>query len=437
MRKKLKEDLDYGDYPERMGRGAEASASDPEGLYANNPAMKRNQQDVEDLMVARFKKLTDHLRRVTNIQDLSSQQVQGMLMNEMMRNLVPRVIQIEDRFKEQLEQLAVEVSLDETEVPSDWFEIEAQLIRGPIDPSEFRMNPEEESDDDEEEDDDNEEPEIPSFDIEDLTQDEIFELEKHKRNIINALIQGAAKKGHHIYDKPEVKERLDQIDPNLHPLYKKIMAITDFFYFSLDDYIESMAETGSGVAGKVKITDNDDEGGEGEEGEEKPDTKIIAQGLMFPILCHEIVKGVKEASGRHGLPKDPIMAQKVMGQTDLLRNEPMQLRIGPEIHEKLRMLLPDAMFDESNKGLTPWFEMVLYQIDANDFLNNIIANVISTDPNKNNRVKNRFEEIMKEAIDLKAEYDDYKKDNNIPPDSDDGLDDFLSGLGISLPDNNE
>ena len=42
------------------------------------------------------------------------------------------------------------------------------------------------------------------------------------------------------------------------------MAITDFFYFSLDDYIESMAETGSGVAGKVKITDNDDEGGEGE-----------------------------------------------------------------------------------------------------------------------------------------------------------------------------
>ena len=267
-----------------------SSASDPEGIYAKNPAMKRNQQDVEDLMVARFKKLTDHLRRVTNIQDLSSQQVQGMLMNEMMRNLVPRVIQIEDRFKEQLEQLAVEVSLDETEVPSDWFEIEAQLIRGPIDPSEFRMNPEEESDD-EEDDDENEEPEIPSFDIEDLTQDEIFELEKHKRNIINALIQGAAKKGHHIYDKPEVKERLDQIDPNLHTLYKKIMAITDFFYFSLDDYIESMAETGSGVAGKVKITDNDDEGGEGEEGEEKPDTKIIAQGLMFPILCHEIVKG--------------------------------------------------------------------------------------------------------------------------------------------------
>lgn len=436
MRKKLREDIDYGDYPERMGRGAEASASDPEGLYAKNPAMKRNQQDVEDLMVARFKKLTDHLRRVTNINDLSSRQVQQMLFGEMMQSLVPRMIRIEDQHKEELEQLAVEASLDETEVPSDWFQIEASLIRGPLDSSDFRLEPEDENDQEDENDEESdEEPEIPSFDVEDLTQDEILELEKHKRNIINALIQGAAKKGHHIYDKPEVKQKLDQLDPNLHPLYKKVMAITDFLYFTLDDYIESMSETGSGIAGKVKLSDSDDDSGEEGGGEETPDTKIIAQGLFFPILCHEIVKGIKEASGRHGLPKDTELAQRVMGQTDVLRNEPMQLRIGPEIYEKLRMLLPDEMFHESNKGLAPWFEMVLYQIDANDFLKNIIGNVISTDPNKNNLVKSRFQEIMKEAIDMKSEYDDYKQDNNIPPDSDDGLDDFLSGLGINLPDN--
>ena len=76
------------------------------------------------------------------------------------------------------------------------------------------------------------------------------------------------------------------------------------------------------------ITDDEDGG---EEGEEKPDTKIMATGLIFPILCHEIIKGLEEAKGRHGLPSEPGMRQKVLGQTDILSNEPMQLRIGPEI----------------------------------------------------------------------------------------------------------
>jgi hypothetical protein len=40
---------------------------------------------------------------------------------------------------------------------------------------------------------------------------------------------------------------------------------------------------------------------------------------------------------------------------------------------------------------------------------------------------------MREAMNLKSEYDDYKEDNNIPPDSDDKLGDWLNSMGIDLP----
>ena len=183
-----------------------------------------------------------------------------------------------------------------------------------------------------------------------------MELEKHKRNIINAIIQGAAKKGHYLFQKPDVKARLDAIDPSLYQDYLGIMAINDFLYFSMEQMIEMMSQTGQGVAGKVEL----DGGGDDDEGgEDNPDTTIKAYGMIFPILCHEIIKGIKEVNARHGLPQDTEMAQKVMGQTDLLSNEPMQLRIGPGMQEKLRMAMPDAIFNPKNKGLINWFEIEL------------------------------------------------------------------------------
>jgi hypothetical protein len=134
------------------------------------------------------------------------------------------------------------------------------------------------------------------------------------------------------------------------------------------------------------------------------------------------------------------MRANVMGQTDTLANEPMQLRIGPEIYEKLRFTLPDEMFDEDNKGLINWFHIQLYQIPAQEFLQ-IMGDVISSDESKNRKATARFEEIMREAQELKSEYENWKEENgedqsdddNSNDDDDDNLDDFLSGLGISRP----
>ena len=428
MARKLKEQIDYGNTPERMDPNLERKLASPENLYGKNPAMKKGVQDVQRLVSKRFQKVADKLREVTGIQDLSSRQVQGMVYQEMMRKL-PNIMRIESENRDELIELAKEASLDEAEVPSDWYQIEATL--GMPETDNFRMAPED--DEEEEDEDEKEELEFPSFDIEDLTDEEILELEKHKRNIVNALIQGAAKKGHYLFQKPEIKSRLDAIDPSLYGDYLGIMAINDFMYFSMEQMIEMMSQTGQGIAGKVELGDADDEDG-GEEGEEKPDTKIMATGLIFPILCHEIIKGLEEAKGRHGLPSEPGMRQKVLGQTDTLSNEPMQLRIGPEIVEKIRFALPEDVFDPEYKGLINWFHILLYQIPAQEFLE-IIGNAISEDSSKLGKAKSRFEEIVKEAKKMKEEFENYKEEEEIDSEEDDedGLDDFLSGLGITRP----
>jgi hypothetical protein len=459
MAKKIKEQLDYGNRPERMDPNLERKLASPENLYAQNPAMRKGTEDVQRLISNRFQKDAEKLSEVTGIENLSSKQTQGIVYQEMMRKL-PSIMRIEAQHREELEQLAIQASLEETEVPADWFKIEALLNRQPINTGDFRMKPEK----DKEEEEEDESPEIPSFDVEDLTDEEILELEKHKRNIINAIVQGAAKRGHYVFQKPDIKARLDEINPSLYRDYLGIMAINDFLYFTMEQMIEMMSQTGQGVAGKVKLQDNDDDEEEGGEDEDKPDTKIVAEGMIFPILCHEIIKGIEEGKGRYGLPKDMELRKKVQGQVDILSNEPMQLRIGPEIVEKIRYALPDELVDDSNKGLIPWFHILLYQIPAEEFLK-IIGYAISEDESKIKMATSKFKEIIKEAKKMKSDFDNFREDgesddSNLNPsggfssyDDDDedvdyapeekdddkdyltDMDDYLDSLGINRPDN--
>ena len=433
MAKKVQEQIDYAGRPERMDPNLERKLNDPEGMYATNPAMKKGEKDVQRLVSSRFQKVAKKLRDVTGIQTLTGNQVQNLYMQMMSR--IPMIMQVEARNKKKLEDLAVKASLDETEVPEGWVEIDAQL-GSPIDVSNFRYEPDQEEEDEEEQE-EKQSLDIPSFDVEDLTDEEELELEKHKRNIINAIIQGAAKKGHYIFQKPSIKRELDKINPELFGLYLAIMAVNDYMYFTQEQMIEMMSQTGQGVAGKVELDpggDDDEEGEEGgDEGESEIDTVIKAQGMIFPILCHEIIKGIEESKARHGLPKEPGMRQKVQSQVDLLSNEPMQLRIGPEIVEKIRFALPDPMFEDENRGLINWFHILLYQIPAQEFLE-IIGNAISEDASKVKKATARFEEIMKEAQNMKDEFEDYKEEEGIDSeDEDDGLDDFFGSLGISRP----
>ena len=441
---KIKEQINYGGRRERMDPNLERKLKAGSDVYSSNPSMKKGAEDVQRLVSSRFNKVVDELKRITGISDLTSGNVKQMLMGEMM-SATGQVMRLESSHKEELKDLAKRASFNQTGADENWYDVIAYLNEDRIDTSDFRYSPDD-NDDEEDEEDDEEDGKnklsFDSFDIEDLTDEEQLELEKHKRHIVNAIIQGSAKKGHYAFQKPEVKRELDQINPQLFPLYNKIMSINDFFYFTMEQMIEMMAETGSGIAGKVDIDssgdddsgdddfDGDDSGDEGYEDEgSKP--KIKAWGMIFPILVHEIVKGIESLLGKYSYPSNPEMIPKVLGQTDLLSNEPMQLRIGPEIVEKFRMSLPDEMFESENEVLMPWFKMELYKVDAKEFLS-IMADVISEDENKNKKATKRFEEILKIAKESKEEYENSNQSDDDDDDiDDDDFDNFLGGFGLS------
>lgn len=423
--RKLQEQIDYGDYPERMDPSLERKLRDPESPYAGNPALQRGSEDVQKLVTNRFKQVVDKVREVSGRESINSPMLARMLIGQMYQKL-PSIINMEARHKDALENLAIESCLEDAQVPSDWFVVEAYLNREPIDVSNFRLEAE---DLDEENEEEAKKLMIDAgFDIDELTPKEIIELEKHKRNIINAIIQGSAKKGHYLFQKPEIRAKLDEIDPRLYPAYLEVMSLNDFMYFTMEDLIDMMSATGQGVAGKVELGDSESDK-DGDEESDTPDTVIRAYGLLFPIVCHEIIKGLEEAKGRYGLPEDPSVREKVMGQTDTLSMESWSLRIGPQIVEKIRLSLPDEMYDEDNKGLINWFQIELYKLPAEEFLE-IIGNAISEDTAKNSKATENFKELIKVAKKNKEEYDSFKSDEKS---DEDGLD-FLAGLGISRPD---
>jgi hypothetical protein len=57
MARKLKEQIDYGNTPERMDPNLERKLASPENLYGKNPAMKKGYKMFKDWLVNDFKKL--------------------------------------------------------------------------------------------------------------------------------------------------------------------------------------------------------------------------------------------------------------------------------------------------------------------------------------------------------------------------------------------
>lgn len=401
--KRIKEQIDYGDTPERMSRSLERKISDPESPFAVNPAFEKKEEDVQRLITNRFKKVAEKLRSSTGF-PVTDQQVQMMLNMELIR-AVNITMRIESQHNEELVDLAIEASLEEIQMPEDWFEIDAHLgfDRAP----ELPMGG-------------GKPPKVSMGKEYDVT------LEMHKRNIINAIIQGTSKKGHYVFQKPEIRERLDDISPLLYDNYLKIMALNDFLYFTQDQAIENWSQTQTGVGGYVKLEDSDSSD---EDGDGAPDTRIKASGMIFPILCHEIIKGLEEAKGRYGFPEDEEIRQVVLQKTDTLPMESWTLRIGPEIVEKLRFALPDEVYEDENKGIINWFQMELYKLPAEEFLK-IIGDIISEDRSKNRKGEESFKEILQIAKKKKQEFEGFEPNDS---DDQDGLD-FLAGLGISRPD---
>lgn len=440
IRKIVKEaPIDYGDYPERMDPSAERKISDPEGIYAKTRAFK-GPENVEKIAGTRFKEVVDYVRRYFGTtQNITNPQVKRAIQMESAM-AISQVMTIESSKKNELKDLAVEIAAKEegwlpysvtleeaveegivtmspiqgggTKYGFEFINVDAFLNEKRINPNQFRMQagklPKLEL------------PKDFSFDIDELTPEEQRQLEIEKRHVVNALIQGRGKRGQFSYQ--AFKERLDEIDPRLYSLYNKILSANDLMYFTDEQMIEMMGGNAAGSSSVESGDENDDD----EEGGGL-DT-VVANGLIFPVLLHELVKGFASVASREqwrGM--DPSAAMDIMGQTDVFSNEPMQFRVGGELVRKLKTLLPDELvIDTEGRKYLPFFERLLYGIPAEQFLKDIMSNVISEIPSDNNKVKQKFEQLLSQA---KRDYQQYMG-NNEDEDEDEEEDDLLSRLGL-------
>jgi hypothetical protein len=423
IKKDTKEAIDYGQGRERMDPDLERKLKNKETTLSNNPAFpdvdKNGIPDNFEELVAskRFKDVVERVKRYTGMTDISGQNAFMQLQRALM-GAVQRVMQIEAQNKDYFERLAVDLVKKEMGI-TDQFQFDAKLVgMGGIDQSRFQQKSEEP-----------EEEEVQAQfgqeaeeDLEDfMSAMEKFDLEKAKRRFINALIQGSSKKGHYMFEL--VSDELNRIDPQLLNLYGVLMSINDFIYWMMPDQtIQMMAGNPSSMAGKEEIDDTTD-----------PPT-IKARGLFFPVLIHELIKGVMEVFGTHGLPDDPKSQQMIMGSTDTLPNEIWDLRLGPVIWEKFSQAYPSEVFDDDKKHIQHYLFARFSALDTKQFFA-IAKQILSGDPKGEKFLQDMVNDIVSDLKkrDLETSLGNYEDEDNDDED-DDGFDDFLGGLGIRRPD---
>jgi hypothetical protein len=336
-----------------------------------------NQNFQEVLASERYKQVVANIRRYTNYQG-NLNGTGGMLpLHQMMMDAYTRIGQIERNHRQELEQLAVELVLKEMGITTDDIDFDAKIINtDQFDTTDFnrdggpQQNPDEVNVDDNE--DGNEQPQQQG-DVQDeiqLFQDlETLNLERAKRRLINAMTQGASKKGHYMYHLvgPEIADITGSEE--ILNLYGIMMSVNDANYWQFSD--EMITSQGDSVAGKVQV---ERPGGDGEEedGDEedlayaKP--KVIARGINFPVLVHELIKGVVELIAVQGQPSDPEMFQQVSQHEDTLEKEMWDLRLGPAIWERIRSSFPEEVLMENGKELQNIMLQNIFKLPAKNFL---------------------------------------------------------------------
>ena len=385
--------IDY-EGPERMEPGIERKITGKETPYHDFPAIPKMDRDFIELISSkRFKDSVDKVRRYMG----NTQIIQGgnPLMQLMMTvgQAMQQIIGIQMRHKEELEQLAIKLVKDEMGIPEDAMQFKAELVMQPMGAAEGMQQ----------------EPELPSEEeVEEFMGDmESFNLERSKRRFINSLIQGAAFKGGHMY--VLVSNELNDMDPRLLNLYGVSQSLMEHAYWIFPD-MEQMAGGGGGQMGQSEVDEETD-----------PPT-VKAKAVTFPLLVHELVKGVYEIFGTHGLPDDPRQQEMILNAEDTLPAEIWDSRLGPIFWEKFMATYPMELFDEDKKHIQHYLFMRFSALDAKEFFR--VANLIlAGDPKGNKFIQHMVDDIVRE---LKKE--EYRQ--ALPnEDDDDNLDNIdISGL---------
>ena len=382
-----------------------------------------NKNFQELLASERYKQVIERLRQYTGVNSTLRGDEGVMPLAHMMMDAHNKIVQIEREHRGELEQLAVELVTKEMGIPEGSFQFDVKIVgMGEIDTDDF--NREEQG---------QENPTEVDIEVEEELMNDIegLDLERAKRRMINSMIQGSSKKGHYMYQL--VPQKIQEItgSEQLINLYGVLMSINDTLYWQLSDEMMQMMMGGGGqsVGGKESVDRNTE-----------PPT-IYARAVNFPILVHEVLKGIMEVFAIQGQPEDEDILQQVIQHEDTLEKEMWDLRLGPAIWDRIRNQFPeDILTDENKIEIQNYLLVEIFKLPAKRFLILMKEVVSGSDTGKRllqqivdgiNQMLNdqAYEETMSQFDDELETLDDDT--------SDDDLRDWLNSLGVDLSNDEE
>jgi hypothetical protein len=218
-----------------------------------------------------------------------------------------------------------------------------------------------------------------------------------KRRFIDALIQGAS----YIYANVEglYIDDIDRINPELPRLYRRIRIINDFLLFTKkEEMSDDKPMQGSYVETHLGIDD--------------AKTTIKAQGIIFPLLFHEAIKGLFELFSAHGLPQDREKAQYIIRKADFVLAEPWDLRLGVGLWKMIFGGVEDTnmipyMFTSFVKIPTDEFNLSVKEILSNTEKGNEIVNSLMKNAEYDNGYQQFTNRINARNVDKSLIQDSY------------------------------
>lgn len=253
-----------------------------------------------------FEQSRETLRKIGEISD-----VDGTDVEEVLAKLIKKCKEIETSYRSELERICLNYIIDLFEVPEETVDVKLSLCDN-IDTAKSNIMVDPYDGDDE----------LDSVETAIEIRGEVY-----KRRLLNALCVGASIRMSS--DINTYMESINKINPTLCDLYHKIIALNNYILYTKDDF--GIDDNNNMQLGTVEVRLGTDD--------VKPE--VSTQGVIFPVLLSETIKGFMELFISHGLPKDINTTMTVLKKSDFLKAEPWDMKLGPQLWDILNGLLND------------------------------------------------------------------------------------------------
>lgn len=263
----------------------------------NNPAFPNvfDGTFIERIMKRRFKKISEKLESL----DIPNEPLETYL-----QKIILKTQELEKPNREVLEKLCLNFVIDLFQIPADMVEFNLSLKDTVVSPENINVHSNDTTD---------------NITFKSVSDAKKFHGEVYKRRLLNALAMGAGMWCSELWD-TFLKDEIDYINPQLCELYKTITILNEYLIFTKEINLSDKDKRQMGFS-EIKIGGQDKK------------VNISVEGMVFPALLSETVRGCMDLFNLQGLPKDEERAMAIIKITDYVSAEPWDMRIGPALWE--------------------------------------------------------------------------------------------------------